>query len=232
MPVMEHEGTGPNDYLDDLLRSLRRPTNGASSMARRPNEIILARATTRYGEEAATYKQRHSPIKRTDYDTRRKGLKRGIGMNLISAVNAMPVTKKRLHNVGTQTTSMEPNLIPQLTRPLRNRQYQSKFPGSVDNAAWRTRDIFDLPNSDAEHNRPLQASMPALPQLQPEEIKNPTVMATNQRKRDLGDVGCACMKRRRLPLDALHLTNLNLSSPVIPVRTLENNLVVDVAFLL
>ena len=71
--VMEYEGTGPDGHLDALLRSLRRPMDGASSMARwphevmsagassmacRPYEIMSTRATPRYREEATMYPQR------------------------------------------------------------------------------------------------------------------------------------------------------------------------------
>ncbi|MCJ1435244.1 hypothetical protein MMC27_004616 [Xylographa pallens] len=189
MPVMEHEGTGSDGHLDSLLRSLRRPMNGASSMAHRPHEIMSARTTSRYGQEATMHPERQSYADTTNYDTRRRRHRRGTGTKLISAVNAMPITRRRLHNVGTQTMSETPTPIPRVFQPLRNQHYQSKVPTGVDSTAWRTRDIFDVPDSDDEHNRPLQASTRTLSRSQPEKVEASTPMApaSNQRKRNLGD---------------------------------------------
>ena len=143
----------------------------------------------------------------------------------------MPVTKKRLHNVGTQTMSTDTTQIFQLTQILPKQQYQFNCSTHVDNTAWRTRNIFDLPDSDVEHNRPLPTSMLVLPQLQLKNTEALTIVAPNQGKQNLEDVDYVSTKRRRVPLNNLHSQKLNLASPVIPVKTLENDLVVTIAFL-
>ncbi|MCJ1282947.1 hypothetical protein MMC26_002273 [Xylographa opegraphella] len=185
--------------------------------------VILARTTTRYGEDAAISRQRHSPPRRK-YSPRRRALKVEHGMNPISAINAMAVTNEKVRNVGTQTMSMESSPMLPLTRRLRNDQYRPNSPRRIDNTSWRTRDVFDVPDSDTEHSRPLHTSMRVLAQSQPEKIDASTMTARNRRTRDVEDVGCAITKRRRHLLDELHLQNLEVRSPVMLADVLDNEI--------
>ncbi|MCJ1397764.1 hypothetical protein MMC11_000960 [Xylographa trunciseda] len=230
MPVREHEHNGHDYHVDNLLRTLRRPSNGASSMARRPNEIKSARTTTQYGAEPTRFQQPRSYSDRSNYYTgRSRRFHPGFSRSSISSVNALPLTGKRLNDIGTQTMPMEATIVPQLTRPPQNQHYQVNAHRPTDNANWRTRNIFDLPDSDVEDNRTPQAPMRAIPQPQRKEIEPQLTMLTNARNPAPVALDCKCTKRHRLPFDELSFTKLKLSSPrslIMPARNVDNGLVI------
>ncbi|MCJ1392147.1 hypothetical protein MMC18_005014 [Xylographa bjoerkii] len=216
MPVMETDGNGEQIDLEALLRSLRKPETGASSLARRPDVIMAARASALGVEAPERPERRHVLIENT--------FARNIPLGLATGGNAEPVSTKRAYDVEPVTISAQTIMI---NRPF---QYSTmphdrvNIRGRTSKKAPKSGDIFDLPVSEPDHKRTHRTSWSTSPRLSWKEAEASALVFTERqarRKQDVRAVMKDKRKKRRLRTDQLHMTTIPPSSTAPEIAPLQ-----------